>query len=239
MLISSSMLHALDGIAARVRDAMQAFTPGAVPERSDVSQPPSASFALDPLSATPPQDAYFITSDERGRLLFTRDGSFAVQNGAIVDASGHPVLGFTGGSSTLSALRADAVDTALGYAADVRIETDGFVTYERATLDPRTRRRDVQRAAIGRIALARFAPGTKLQHIDPQHAAAPAGIAPHIGCPGDGSFGAIAPFTRASSGIDLDLGLQRLQEAYLALDAIRAADKAQHSVEKTAMDLLK
>jgi hypothetical protein len=37
----------------------------------------------------------------------------------------------------------------------------------------------------------------------------------------------------------MDLGLQRLQEAYLALDAIRAAGQAQNAVQKMAMDLLK
>jgi hypothetical protein len=239
MLISNSTIHALNDIAARERDAMQVFAPGAAPERNDVARRPDASFALDALSAAPPPDAYFITRDERGRLLFTRDGSFAMSEGALVDAAGRPILGFAEAASTLTPLRADPVDTALGLVADARIDPDGSVTYDRATVDPRTGRRELHRATLGRIALARFAPGTKLQAVDAQHAAAPGAIAPHVGRPGDGNFSAIAPFERAGSGIDLDLGLQRLQEAYLALDAICAADKARASVEKTAMDLLK
>jgi hypothetical protein len=149
------------------------------------------------------------------------------------------MLGYANDGATLGALHADSVDVALGFAETARIEASGTVTYERATIDPRTGRRELQRAIMGRLALARFAPGTKLQAVDPQHVTAPLGIVPHIGSAGDGNFGAVTPFARESSGIDIDAGLQRLQEAYLALDAIRAAGKAQGSVEKTTMDLLK
>jgi hypothetical protein len=107
------------------------------------------------------------------------------------------------------------------------------------TVDPRTGARELQRIAVGRIALARFAAGTRLQPVDAAHAAAPAGILPHTGMPGDGNFPALSASAPAERTTELDLGLQRLQEAYLALDALRAADKAQGSVEKTAMDLLK
>jgi hypothetical protein len=63
-------------------------------------------------------------------------------------------------------------------------------------------------------------------------------VVPHIGTARDGNFESLRPFARESSGINLDLSLQRLEDAYLALDAIRAAGKAQGSVQKTAMDLL-
>jgi flagellar basal body rod protein FlgG len=239
MLISTSTMRALDDVAARERDALQAFAPGATPERNDVARPSTPAFTLDALSAMPPADAYFVTRDHRGRVLFTRDGVFSIQDGVLVDQARHPILGFTGDASSLTELRADPVDTALGFPANARIEPDGLVTYERTTVDPRTGRREPQRATMGRIALARFAPATKLQAIDAEHAAAPPGIEPHIGRPGDGNFAPIAPLARAGSGIDLDLSLQRLQEAYLALEAIRAADQSQRSVEKTAMELLK
>jgi flagellar hook protein FlgE len=239
MLISNATMRALDDIAVRERDVLQAYSPGATAQRGDVAKPQTAQPSLDPLSVVPPADSYFITSDDRGRLLFSRDGGFALHDGTLVDAQGRAILGYARDGAPLSPLQADSVDVALGYMKSARIEADGTVTYERATIDPRTGLRELQRAAMGTLALARFAPGTQLQAIDSQHAAAPAGIAPHIGRAGDGNFGAVTPFARESSGIDIDAGLQRLQEAYLALDAIRAAGKAQGSVEKTAMDLLK
>jgi flagellar basal body rod protein FlgG len=232
-------MRALDDIAVRERDVLQAYTPGAIPERADVAQDVAATFALDPLSAAAPANAYFVARDDRGRMLFTRSGTFSLREGALVDAQGQEVLGFTEDGATLSPLRADAVDAALGLTSSMRIEANGSVTYDRTTIDPRTGTRQVEHATLGRLALARFAPGTKLQSADVQHAFAPAGIAPHIGIPGDGNFEALQPFAREKSGVNIDLGLQRLQDAYLALDAIRAAGNVQGSIEKTAMDLLK
>ncbi len=239
MLISNATVRALDELQARERDVLQAYAPGAVPERGDVAQPQAATRTLDALSAAPPQDAYFITADERGRLLFSRDGSFRLQQGALVDERGLPVQGFRSEGSSLAPLCVDPVDAALGIAQNASIQPDGLVTYERSVFDPRTGRREMQRATLGRIGLARFAAGSKLQAVDPQHVAAPSGVTPHVGNAGDGNFGAIAPFARAGSGIDLDVGLERLQQAYLTLDAIRAAGTAQDGVEKTTMDLLK
>lgn len=232
-------MRALDDIAVRERDVLQAYAPGAMPERGDVAQDAAPAFALDPLSAAAPANTYFITRDERGRLLFSRDGTFSLRDGALVDAQGRDVMGFSNDGATLSPLRADAVDAALGLTSTAQIEGNGSITYERTSIDPRTGMRHAERVTFGRIALARFAPGTKLQPVDSQHASAPADIAPHIGRPGDGNFDAVQPFSREKSGVDIDLGLQRLQDAYLALDAIRAAGKAQGDVQKTAMDLLK
>lgn len=239
MLVSNATTRALDEIGSRERDVLQAYTPGAMPEHGDVAKPAASQPQTDALSVAPPADAYFVTSDDRGRMLFTSDGSFSFTNGTLVDAQGRPMLGYARDGAPLSALQADPVDVALGFARTAQVQSDGMVTFERTTIDPRTGRREAQRAIIGRLALARFAPGTKLQAVDPQHVSAPLGIVPHFGRAGDGSFGAVTPYAREESGIDLDLGLQRLQEAYLALDAIRAAGKAQGSVEKTAMDLLK
>lgn len=239
MLISNAATRALDNIAARERDVMQAYAPGAMPERSDVAKDPSSQRTLDPLCAAPPPDSYFVTGDDRGRMLFTRDGSFSIAGGTLVDEQKRPVLGYAQNGGPLVPLKADAVDLALGFANTAQIQPDGTVTYDRTTIDPRSGRREVQHASMGRLALARFAPGTRLNAVDPQHQAAPLGIAPHLGVAGDGNFGAVTPYAREESGIDLDAGLQRLQEAYLALDAIRAAGAAQGSVEKTAMDLLK
>lgn len=239
MLVSGAAARALDDIAARERDVLQAYAPGAVAERGDAAKPASMQPSMDPLCAAPPAGAYFLTSGDRSRTIFTRDGSFSIMNGTLVDAQGRPVLGYARNGAPLGPLTADPVDAALGFADTAHVQTDGSVIYERTTIDPRTGRREVQRASMGMLALARFAPGTKLQAVDPQHVAAPLGIVPHLGHAGDGSFGAVTPFAREGSGIDLDTGLQRLQEAYLALDAIRAAGKAQGGLEKTTMDLLK
>lgn len=239
MLISNAAMRALDDIAVRERDVLQAYKPGALPERSDVVQDAAPAFALDPLSVAAPPNSYFITQDDRGRLLFTRDGTFLLQGGALVDERGHAVLGFSEDRATLAPLRADTVDAALGLTASAQIEADGSITYERTTIDPRTGTQHSERAGFGRLALARFAPGTKLQSVDEQHVAAPAHLPPHIGRAGDGNFEQLRPFAREGSGVNIDLSLQRLQDAYLELDAIRAAGKAQRSVEKTAMDLLK
>ncbi len=239
MLISNAASRALDEIAVRERDVLQAFAPGAIPERADVSAPPSSQPVLDPLSAAPPADAYFITTDDRGRTLFTRDGQFSIENGTLVDRQGHPVLGYAHDGAPLQPLQVDPVDASLGFSTNAALQPDGALTYERSTIDPRNGRSELVRAIAGRLALARFVPGTKLATVDAQHAAAPTGIAPHIGRAADGNFGAITPFAAQRSGIDIDAGLERLQEAYLALDAIRAAGKAQGGVQKTAMDLLK
>ena len=128
------------------------------------------------------------------------------------------MLGYTGDSRVLGPLKIDPVDVALGFASTAHIEADGALSYERSTVDPRTGRREVQRAIAGRLALALFfAPGTKLQTIDAQHSAAPLGIAPHIGHSGDGNFAALTPFAREGSGIDIDAGLSVCKKRILTM----------------------
>lgn len=239
MLISTATARALDDIAIRERDVMHAFTPGAVPERSDVARTGGAQFSLDPLSVAAPEGAYFVCTDERGRQCYTRDGGFAFRGGALVDRDGRAILGYREAGAPLGPLSADPVDAALGLTGDVRVEADGSVTYRRATIDPRSGRREMQVTTLGRVALARFAAATKLQAVDATRMVAPAGIAPHLGLPGDGNFGELHAFARERSGIDIDRGLKRLQESYLALDALHGAQLARDRVRKTAMDLLK
>ncbi len=239
MLISNATTRALNDIQTRERDVLEAYVSGALPSSGDVAEVPGYAYTTDALFAAPPQDAYFVTEDERGRRIFTRDGSFALKDGVLVDEQGRPIQGYRDDGAALAPLQADPVDVALGFTEGARIEADGAVTYERTVVDPKTGRRQAQQVSLGRVALARFAPGSKLQSVDPQHVCASPGVAPHLGRAGDGNFGAIVPHARAGSGVDLDVGLQRLEEAYLALDAIRAAAKAHGTIEKTAMDLLK
>lgn len=217
MLIGDSTARAMQNIADRERDVVQ---------------------MLSPSNVAAPDGAYFVTAGERGGALYSRDGAFALQNGTLVDASGREVLGLRD-DGTLTPLRADPVDAALELTEHAYIENDGRVWYERTVVDPRSGAPEAQNVAMGRLALARFAPGTKLQTVDAQHAGAPPQIAPHVGTAADGNFGTLRPLSHAAGTADIDRQLERLQEAYLALDALRAAGAARSGTEKTAMDLLK
>lgn len=217
MLISDATARALENVAARERDAVQALTP------SDVAAP---------------DGAYFLTGGGRSGPLYSRDGAFSLRDGTLVDASGREVLGLRD-DGTLAPLRADPVDAALELTESAYIENDGRVWYRRTVVDPRSGALEDQNVAVGRLALARFAPSTKLQQIDAQHAGAPPQIMPHVGSAADGNFGSLRPLSHAASAADIDRELERLQEAYIALDALRAAGVARSGTDKTAMDLLK
>lgn len=237
MLISDATAHAFETVASRQRDVMRAFTPGATPERKDVAAAPQVTYTQDPLSATAPPGAFFVSRGD-GRLLFSRDGSLSFREGVLVDGAGRAMLGYTSAGSALAELKIDRVDSALGLAASARIEADGSVVYDRVVIDPANAKKETQHVSIGKLALARFPAGTKPQSFDATHDAAPPGVVPHLGMPGDANFAPLRPHSRESGSISFDGSLQRLEEAYLSLDALRAAAKAQGSVQKTAMDLL-
>lgn len=217
MLIDGAAARAFENAAARERDVLQTFAP------ADLAAP---------------DGAYFVTRGQGGKTLFARDAAFTLHDGTLVDGTGREVLGMRD-DGTLAPLHADPADAALGFTESARIEPDGRVIYDRNVVDPRSGARETQSVSIGRLALARFAPGTKLQQTDPQHAAAPAGVVPHVGAAADGNFGSLQPLTRAASANEIDRSLERLQEAYMALDALRAAGVARRGADKTAMDLLK
>ncbi|MBV9271567.1 MAG: hypothetical protein JO165_10750 [Candidatus Eremiobacteraeota bacterium] len=238
-MIGAAAARAFQTVREREADVMRAYTAGAQPQRRDVGQPPAADFSADPLSAVAPAGAYFVVAEAGGRFSFTRDGALAMRDGALVDSTGRNVYGYSGNGSALTPLRIADVDVALGLTGDIRIESDGAISFARTSIDPRTGSRETQRESIGRVALARFAPGTGLGQIDASHFVAPQGIVPHFGRPADGNFAALQPNARERSGVNIDAGLERLQEAYLAVDAMRAAENASRGLEKTAMDLLK
>ena len=228
MLISDSTARALENVAARERELLRTL-PAENPTLGDP-------FAAQIPCEAPPGD-YFITRDEGGRRMFMRSRLYL--NGAhLTDGNGRPILGYTSPEGALQPLRVDPVDASLGLAQNVRAGSDGTVTYDRSTIDPATGDRTFQHLTIGRLALARFPAGTRLGG-DDSYAAAPAGIAPHIGVPGAGGFAPLQSLSQTARNGDLDSGLARLQEAYLALDALRAAGAAQGNVQKTVMDLLK
>ena len=240
MFLNPSMSAALDRIAERAADVRRAFTPGAMPQHSDVATAaPESQFTLDPLSASAPHDAYFITSDARGRIAYSRNGTFHVAGGRLVDAQGLAVLGRRAQGGMLQELRIDPVDAALGRAADARIDADGSFAYARPAIDPRTGKRVVHDVVVGRVALARFPAGTKLETGDGSRFSAPEGVAPHTGLAGDGAFPPLVPLQRERSRVDIDESLLRLKDAYVAFDALAAAETAKNRLGKTAMDIVK
>jgi flagellar basal body rod protein FlgG len=240
MFLNPTLSAALDRITERAADVRRAFTPGAVPQHDDVATAaPQSNRTLDPLSAALPDGAYFVTSDARGRTAYTRDGSFAIHDGVLVDPEGRSVQGVGNASGTPGELRIDPVDASLGRVRDARIEPDGSFVYDRSAIDPRSGARETQRVVVGRLSLARFPAGTKLDANDPTASYAPAGVVPHTGFAGDGSFGALRPSQRERSRVDLDQSLVRLKDAYIAFDALQAAQTAKGHLGKTVMDLIK
>jgi flagellar basal body rod protein FlgG len=240
MIVNAATQDALDRIAQRAADVQQAFTPGAMPQFGDVATDgPASRPALDPLCIAPPAGAYFQSTDERGRTTYTRDGSFAMRDGMLVGTNGRAILGFAARGGVATPLHVDAVDEALGRVQNLRLEPDGTLAYDRTVIDSRSGARERERVAIGQVALARFPAATKLGAADANHFVAPPGTLPHVGRAGDGNFANVVPMQREESRIDFDRSLDRLEEAYVAFDAIQAVHKAQGSAGKTAMDLLK
>lgn len=240
MELNVAITAALDRIAERAADVRRAFLPGAVPHRSDVETRGNATdFTLDPLSTAPPDNAYFLTLDSRGRMQYSRDGRFKISAGTLVDARGCAVLGRLARGSALSQLRFDPVDVALGRVSAPGIAADGSVSYRRVAVDPRTGAQTSRDVVVGRLALARFPAAMRLEGDDGAHFSAPEGVAAHTGLAGDGTFGPLQPMHRLRSRVDLDESLARLKAAYVAFDALAAAETARDHLGKTAMDVVK
>jgi hypothetical protein len=60
-----------------------------------------------------------------------------------------------------------------------------------------------------------------------------------LGRAGDNAFGSLTTFARDLGRLDPLAGLDRLEEAYLSFEAIRAAGAAHGGLERTALDLVK
>ena len=240
-MLGVATLDALNRIADRTNDVLAAYTPGAVPQFGDVNvSAPPLPFD-DPLSVAAPPGSWFVTLDERGTRTYTRAGSFHIgADGTLQGVDGARVLGTPPGGGALAPLRLPEPDRTLGRCDDVHLEDDGTLAYTRTSIDPRTRERSVERAVVGRIALARFPAGSNPQRLDATHFGAIAGVVPHIGTAGDGDgFAALATHARDLGNVDIDTGLARLSEAYVAFSALQAANKAQGAGSKVVMDLLK
>jgi flagellar basal body rod protein FlgG len=239
-MLAPASLDALKRIADRANDVLAAFTPGAIPRFGDVNATSAPLPNDDPLSVAAPPGAWFVTSDDRGARTYTRAGGFHIgSDGALQAIDGARVLGTPPGGGALGVVRLPEPDRTLGRGADVHLEDDGTLAYTRTSIDPRTRERSLERVVAGRVALARFPAGGNPQRLDATHFGAVAGVVPHIGAPADGSFAALATRARDIGNVDIDTGLQRLSEAYIAFSALQAANKAQGAGAKVVMDLLK
>jgi flagellar basal body rod protein FlgG len=239
-MLEPASLDALKRIADRASDVLAAFAPGATPRYGDVSRSLAPLPNADPLSVAAPPGAWFLTLDERGARSYTRAGGFHIgSDGTLQTVDGARVLGTPPAGGALGPLRVPEPDRTLGRGNDIRLDDDGVLAYTRASIDPRTRERTQERAIVGRIALARFPAGGNPQRLDATHFGAVAGVVPHVGAPADGGFAALATHARDAGNVDIDLGLQRLTEAYVAFSALQAAHKAQFAGNKAVMDLLK
>jgi flagellar basal body rod protein FlgG len=239
-MLATASLDALKRIADRANDVLAAYAPGAVPRFGDVASATRQLPVDDPLSVAAPAGSWFVALDERGARTYTRAGTFHIgADGTLQTPDGARVLGTSTPNGALEPLRLPEPDRTLGRCADVRVDDDGSVAYTRASIDPRTRERSLERTVVGRIALARFPAGGTPQRIDATHFSAVAGVVPHLGVPLSDGFAALATRTRDIGTVDLDAGLQRLSDAYVAFSALQAANKAQGESAKVTMDLLK
>jgi len=239
-MLPTASLDALKRIADRANDVLAAYTPGAIPRNGDVNGtlPPLPNG--DPLSVAAPPGAWFVTLDDVGTRTYTRAGSFHLgPDGTLQTVDGARVLGTPATGGALAPLRLSEPDRTLGRGADLHLEDDGVLAYTRPSIDPRTRERSQERTIVGRIALARFPAGGNPQRLDATHFGAVAGVVPHLGAPADGGFAALTTRARDAGNVDIDSGLQRLSEAYVAFSALQAAHKAQAAGSKVVMDLLK
>jgi flagellar basal body rod protein FlgG len=242
-MIAPATVDALNRIAARAQDVMRAYEAGGFGRSNDVNvgtRP--AEHAADPLSVVAPANAYFVSQSATGARTFTRDGGFSIDHGMLHGADGAAILGYAAGDArgALPApLTLPAKDVALGRCANVRLESDGTLSYTRSAIDPRTTERHIERITAGKIALARFPAGTQPIRLDDRHVGAPQGIPPHLGTPADGTFAGLATYARDTGAVDVDTSLEKLADAYRAFSALAAANKARGGSDQTAMDLLK
>jgi len=227
-------------IAARERDVMHAYDPGFIPEATDIARKGTVVPTFDPLGVAIPDGAFVVTPHADGGLAYARDGALTIVDGELRARDGGAVLGFgVGDRSKLVPLRVDPYDSAQGRVANARIEADGTFAYARTTIDPRSGERRAENVAVGRIALARFPAGTQPTRIDAHHVAPPAGVRPEFGVPGDGGFEKLATRSRDLGRVDIIASLEKMREAYVSFEALRAAHHVRGGTEKTAMDLVK
>ncbi len=184
-----------------------------------------------------PKGSFLIAGRENAAPEYVTQATLSLRGGALVDDRGAAILGYDRPGSSPHALHVDPVDVALGFAGTMRVDADGTISYQREEIDPRSGLSEIVDETIGKLALARFPQSAPPPLTSAGRFASPAGVTPLTGTPGDGTFERITGASLDQQRIDTSF--ERLQDAYMAFDALRAAGKAHGSVEKTAMDLLK
>lgn len=231
-MLNAATARALADVAARASDVLHAYDPAYEPNFPEARAARRIVRDADALAVALPDDSSLVVAGPGGERRYSRDGKLAFSEGRLRNADGD-ILGFAPGAAkgaVPQALLADPVDAALGRTLDARVEPDGTVVYVRKVTDPRTMQSQTQRVVVGTIALARFPAGS-----NPGRSPA----APLVGRPSDPGFGALSPGARALGRLDITLGLAKLQEAYLALDALQGAQKARSDLDAGAMNLVK
>jgi flagellar basal body rod protein FlgG len=238
--VNAGIAKAAEIVERRAEDLRMLFTGGAQPNFADALRLEHVEPTDNPLSVALPPDAFFVAGDA-AKPSYTRDGALEVRDGVLVSSDGTPVLGFVEGDSSNvpRALSIEKNDALLGRASDIRVEPDGVFGYARSVIEPGTGESQVERVAVGRVALARFPAATRLERLDTTHVRAPAHVVPLIGRPNDGSFLSLETQRRALGHLDSDVAVSRLQDAYLAMRALSAAERSRNAFARGAFDLVK
>lgn len=239
-MMNAGIARAIEAVEKRGDDLRMVYTGGALPNFQDAVRPERAEITGEPLALVLPPDAFLVAGDP-SKPAYTRDGALAVRDGVLVSSDGTPVLGFREGdaSGIPQPLQIEKNDAILGRAEDLRIEPDGVFGYARSVLDPKTQSTNVERVVVGRVALARFPAGTRLERVDPTHAKPPPHVVPLVGTPNDGSFASVEVQRRAAGRVDSDAAIVRLQEAYLTMRALGAEERTRNAFARGASDLVK
>ncbi|HVA36987.1 MAG TPA: hypothetical protein VNJ51_05185 [Candidatus Dormibacteraeota bacterium] len=218
----------VEGRIARLQsDAVHAFDPAYVPRdpRSAArdGRPSAQAGPRAPLPCAAPEGAFLVFDDAGGRRRYERQAVLALRDGAIVDGEGLPLLGRPPGTpdGTVGALRIPRRDAALERVIALRVESDGRVAYARRLIGG-AEGEGMQWVPVGRIVLAKL----------------DAGVA-HLAPPGERGMPPLPASSMQGGRVDLPRALERLQEAYLQLDALRAAREARDSGERTALGVVK
>jgi hypothetical protein len=209
-MLGAPFVDALDRIASRAQDVRDAYRTGAVPFNDDVRSAATVAMTTDPMSAAAPPNAWFVIRGADGERVFTRDGTLDLRDGVLRNRDGAEVLGYPAGDAR------GAVPTELRLAG-----TDRALG----------RAGDARVESDGTVAYTRAAIDPRTGERRPERVV--------LGTAGDGTFPPLATSSRDAGAIDLDTGLQRLSEAYLAFEAIGAAQRARYGVDKTTLDLVK
>ena len=242
-MIDGVTAQALEQLDVRTEDVRHQFDPGYVPVLDEDRDPGTRAVnSLDALHTTAPKGAFYAGIDAHGRRFYTRDGAFNLQSYHLRMADGSAVLGYPANAEPGSApqpLDIDQTDFVMNRVSDAKIGGDGTFEYTRKTVDPKTGAAKAERVVVGRLALARFPAGTRVEASEGNHVTAEASAEPTLGMPSTGDFAELLVHSDDRGGIDIQQGLAHLRDAFVAYSAIQSAKSAHGHTDKVVMDLIK